>query len=109
LFQLPGTGKCEYLESKDKFVGVWSAGARVHGLVFFADGTVERVGYLNNRLVRRELIDPDEQARLKREEKASECEVTAAADGTASLARGSQVESRMGSGPPEAVTVSLVR
>merc|ERR1719271_882202 len=51
-----GEGKCEYLKSTDKFVGQWLMGARAQGLMFCADGEVERVGFLNDKIIRREKI-----------------------------------------------------
>merc|ERR1719353_1969895 len=60
-----GEGKCEYVKTQDKFVGQWLMGARAQGLMFCADGEVERVGFLNDKLIRREKIALQEQERLK--------------------------------------------
>jgi len=73
-----GEGKCEYLKTNieklsvnrnDKFVGQWLMGARARGLMFCANGEVERVGFLNDKLIRREKIPLQDQERLKCEAK----------------------------------------
>merc|ERR1719353_2060164 len=64
-----GEGKCEYVKTQDKFVGQWLMGARAQGLMFCADGEVERVGFLNDKLIRREKLPLQEQERLKAEAK----------------------------------------
>jgi len=59
-----GTGKCEYHKTGDKFSGEWEDGVRVNGVMFLADGEVERVGYLNDKVIRREKLSEREQRRL---------------------------------------------
>lgn len=72
-----GEGKCEYkknseklcVNADDKFVGQWLMGARAQGLMFCANGEVERVGFLNDKLIRREKLPLQDQERLKCEAK----------------------------------------
>merc|ERR1719491_2664688 len=59
-----GQGRCEYELTGDTFDGSWTQGARFDGIMYYASGEVERVGFLNDKLVRREKLKPREQSRL---------------------------------------------
>lgn len=68
-----GDGRCDYLSTGDRFVGEWGEGSRLQGVMLLASGEVERVGFLNDTLIRREKLSEVEQHQLREKhgEKAS--------------------------------------
>ena len=93
-----GTGSCTYKDG-DKFSGEWRDGVRVQGLMFRASGDVEKVGYLNDKVVRREKLSKAEMEKMRQKDGPKE---EAPSSGSLNVLHVDQVASLGTSGPAEA-------
>jgi len=59
-----GEGRCEFMKTNEKFSGVWVNNQKLSGHMFLVSGEVEGVGFLNDKLIRREKLSQKEQKKV---------------------------------------------